>query len=181
MEKHFYFFRHGQTNENQLGKREGTGIDSFLTDTGKMQALKLADFLADKHLDVIYSSPFKRAIDTAQIVASKYKSIDILTDECLSEIAFGFWNIEDAKKQEKMNENYNKIRTCLEQIVLSDEYKNVAISSHGGVTRALCFVAGVKIGMIENCQCFHFLFENGEWKYMEEFSTDINVNNLSDL
>ena len=142
-----------------------------------MQALKLADFLADKHLDVIYSSPFKRAIDTAQIVASKYKSIDILTDECLSEIAFGFWNIEDAKKQEKMNENYNKIRTCLEQIVLSDEYKNVAISSHGGVTRALCFVAGVKIGMIENCQCFHFLFENGEWKYMEEFSTDIKVNN----
>ncbi len=180
MEKHFYFFRHGQTNENELGKREGLGTGAYLTDLGKCQAQKLSDFLKDKNLDVIYTSPYKRAVDTAEIIASKYKNLDIIPNNALCEIVFGFWGPCDEESKKRMENNYNKIQKFLKKIATSKKYKNIAVSSHGGVTRALCFAAGQKIEGIKNCECFHFLLKDNIFKYIETFDTGINVNNVSD-
>lgn len=45
----------------------------------------------------------------------------------------------------------------------------------------LCYACGEKLGEIKNCQCFHFVFDNGKWEFIEEFDTGITVQNKSDM
>ena len=176
MERHFYFFRHGQTNENKAGKREGTGIDAWLTKLGIIQAQQLSEFLKNKKIQVIYSSPYKRAIDTAEIVLKNYHNVDIITAESLKEAVFGFWYDENEIGKNTINDNFNRIKKYLEHIVESDNRKNIAIASHGGVTRALCFACGHKVYGIQNCECFHFILNKDSWKYIESFKPQLDTN-----
>lgn len=180
MIQHFYFFRHGQTNENEAGKKYGTTEESWLTPTGEKQAKKLGMFLSDKNIQVVYSSPLKRAVNTAKIAINNPK-IKIITDERLIEAAFGFWYAQDDEKQKHIMNNFYRIKSCLDDIIANDKHENIAIASHGGVTRALCYACGVEIGGIKNCQCFHFVLDNGSWKFIEEFETGIEVQNKSDM
>jgi broad specificity phosphatase PhoE len=84
--KEIYFIRHGQTDENSLGIRQGSEIDSELNELGRKQAKKSGKYLKkyrikDKKFDCILSSPLKRAIETAEIIGKeiKYsKKIEIL-------------------------------------------------------------------------------------------------------
>ena len=46
--KDFYLFRHGETEYNRLGLRQGQGIDAGLNETGRLQAQKLAVYLEEK-------------------------------------------------------------------------------------------------------------------------------------
>ena len=71
MKRHFYFFRHGQTNENKSGVTYGNALEAYLTDDGIAQAEKLGEYLSDKDIEVVYSSPLKRAIQTAEIAVTK--------------------------------------------------------------------------------------------------------------
>lgn len=181
MRQNFYFFRHGQTNENADGAREGNKVESFLTPTGLKQAKRLAEYLSDKNIDVIYSSPLKRAIKTAEIVAEYHPDVSIVVDEALIESAFGFWYNEDIIAQQRIDNNFNRIKGCLDKIVTEYSNKDIAISSHGGVTRALCYAAGLKAGNIKNCQCFHFVLDSGNWQFIDTFETGIDVVNKSDI
>ena len=162
MEQHFYFFRHGQTNENQTGERYGAGIDAYLTELGVKQAKKLSEFLADKNVELIYSSPYKRSIDTAKIAIKDCS--EIITNDALKEVAFGFWY-----SNQRINDNFNRIKNYFENIIASNKRKNIAISSHGGVTRALCWACGYKVEEIKNCQCFHFVLDDNGWQFIETF------------
>lgn len=38
MKRYFYFFRHGQTNENKSGATYGNALEAYLTDDGIAQA-----------------------------------------------------------------------------------------------------------------------------------------------
>ena len=67
--KDFYLFRHGETEYNRLGLRQGQGIDAGLNETGRLQAQKLAVYLEEKEIEVIYTSPLRRARQTAEIAA----------------------------------------------------------------------------------------------------------------
>ena len=180
MIRHFYFFRHGQTNENEAGARYGNQEESWLTQAGENQAKKLGSFLSDKNIKVVYSSPLKRAINTAKIAVNN-SNVKIITDERLIEAAFGFWYDKDDEKQKHIMDNFNRIKSCLDDIVSKDTHENIAIASHGGVTRALCWACGLKVGGIKNCQCFHFTLDNGVWKFIEDFETGIEVQNKSDI
>ena len=164
MKKNFYFFRHGQRN----------GIDeqSTLNKIGIAQAIKLAEFLNDKNVEIIYSSPLKRAQDTAKIAVNN-PDIEIIPDDRLIETAFGFWYSDTDEKQQQITKNFNRIKSCLDDILANDDHTNIAVASHGGVTRALCFACGEKIGEIKHCECFHFAFDNGYWKFIERFDTKI--------
>ena len=53
--KDFYLFRHGETEYNRLGLRQGQGIDAGLNETGRLQAQKLAVYLEEKEIEVIYT------------------------------------------------------------------------------------------------------------------------------
>jgi broad specificity phosphatase PhoE len=66
----FYFVRHGETPTNAAGVITGS-LDVDLTPRGREQALTAARALAGEPITGIYSSPLKRARDTAEpIVAS---------------------------------------------------------------------------------------------------------------
>lgn len=169
MKRNFYFFRHGQTNENSAGVRYGTGIDAYLTDLGRAQAEKLHEYFNDKNIQVVYSSPYRRAIDTAKIAIADDVNIEIITKDSLKEAIFWFWETEDEDKKKQINENFKIIKNCLDDIVKTDERPNIAIASHGGVTRALCFACGQRVDGIKNAQCFHFVLDENGWHYVETF------------
>ena len=97
------------------------------------------------------------------------------------ETTFGFWYGDRDEIQKRINDNFNRIKSCLDDIVANDTHNNIAIASHGGVTRALCYACGQKIGEIKNGQCFHFVLDNGAWQLIEVFDTGIVVHNKSDM
>jgi broad specificity phosphatase PhoE len=68
----FYFLRHGETDVNRLGLVSGQ-TDAELNDTGRGQARAAAQLLKDRGIGAIYSSPLKRALDTAGCVAEVLK------------------------------------------------------------------------------------------------------------
>ena len=89
MKRHFYFFRHGQTNENKAGATYGNRVNAYLTPDGIAQAEKLGQYLSDKNIEIVYSSPLRRAIETAKIAINN-PDTEIITDDRLIETTFGF-------------------------------------------------------------------------------------------
>ena len=71
MRKDFYIFRHGETDYNAQKRWQGQGIDIDLNKTGLKQAEDLAEKMQHLGLEIIYSSPLKRARQTAEFVAKK--------------------------------------------------------------------------------------------------------------
>lgn len=86
-----YLFRHGETDWNKNGSIQGQ-TDIPLNSTGIKQAQELAERLYDENIPIhkIYTSPQKRAKETALIVADKLK-LDCIEKEDLKEICFGLW------------------------------------------------------------------------------------------
>ena len=64
-----YIARHGETDWNLAHRLQGW-TDRPLDDTGRRQAMELAESLKGVHLDAIYSSTLSRSRDTAQAVAA---------------------------------------------------------------------------------------------------------------
>lgn len=89
MKTHFYLVRHGETDFNLQGIVQGRGVNTTLNDTGKQQANALAARFAQQAPDVIYSSPLKRAFETAQCVAETCGIGRIATDPDLEEMSWG--------------------------------------------------------------------------------------------
>ena len=67
MEKHIYFVRHGESEENLDGVYRGSSAQ--LTETGKEQAKLLAERIQRIGIDALIASPFARAHDTAVPIA----------------------------------------------------------------------------------------------------------------
>jgi phosphoserine phosphatase len=79
--------RHGETASN----RDGLGLglqDVPLTEKGRHQAEALAEALAGAKIDAVYSSPLRRALDTAQAIASRH-GLEVAVDEGLTEMDVG--------------------------------------------------------------------------------------------
>ena len=77
-----YIARHGETDWNALHRLQGW-TDRPLNETGRRQAVELADALKGIRLDAIYSSTLSRSRDTARTVAGStmtVKSLDGLRE-----------------------------------------------------------------------------------------------------
>ena len=83
----FYFLRHGETELNANRLVAGS-IDTELTAAGRQQARDAAEVLARCAIDGIYSSPLRRARDTAVPVAEKL-GLDVVIVPELSERHWG--------------------------------------------------------------------------------------------
>ncbi len=156
-----FVVRHGETEANKTGKLQGL-TDSPLTENGARQASELAGKLSGTRFDVIFSSPLKRALDTAKIIAQEVKT-DIQIEENLKEICYGDW--EGRKKsdlksnelwQERTSDKYNfrhpgeyagspgesyadiyeRVSTFFEGL-LDGQYDRVIVVTHLGVLRNL--------------------------------------------
>jgi phosphoserine phosphatase len=159
MIKTFYCFRHGQTDWNKLNKLQGCEIDLSLNEKGREQAGEIPHI----EIDIIYSSPLKRAFETAEIYNGKH-NVDIIIDEGFKEADFGDWTglgwgviqykyADTVKKIRSIDEKddscsfpngslkadvINTFITSLKNIGNKCEFNNIGVFSHG---RALYFVS----------------------------------------
>lgn len=148
--------RHGTTICNEGGALSGL-TDSILSERGKLQASKLADYLKDKNIDKIYTTPFSRTKETVDRLA-KIKTIQIEERCQLNEINFGdfeglpFKSIEErypeeVKKMinegfkykypngESLEDTFMRVKSELKKIIRDNENSTVLICSHGGTIR----------------------------------------------
>lgn len=88
MKKTIYVVRHGQTEYNKKGLVQGRRIDAPLDETGKKQALELAQWFSDKHLDAIHCSSLQRTYQTALPTANMH-GLSISAHKELDEMDYG--------------------------------------------------------------------------------------------
>ena len=156
--------RHGQTNWNVLGKIQGQ-TDIELNENGKKQAKEISEYIRNENIELIITSPLKRAKETAEIV-NKTLNVCIIEDERLMERCFGEYEgltKEDRLKLKERNPeindiwNYNKnisfntmetmhdfckrVYEFLEEIIKKYSDKNILLVTHGGTTLPLlCYL-----------------------------------------
>lgn len=100
-----YIFRHGQTIWNAARKIQGS-TDIDLTQEGIAMAKETAKAIENLELNAIYSSPLKRAYDTACILRGN-RSLEVIKDPRIRELSFGdlegtgFEHIQDPSIDEK--------------------------------------------------------------------------------
>lgn len=146
-----YFIRHGLTSYNEKSIIQGR-IDLDLSPNGVKQIKEIAkNNSIIKNIDIIFSSPLKRAIETSNILNKEIKK-DIIIDKRIIERNFGLlegktWEYKDhLKKIQKDNFiKKNNIETDIEikkrvysfLNFLKEKYynQNVLIVSHGGLNR----------------------------------------------
>lgn len=80
--------RHGQTEYNRDHKLDGQ-FDTKLTDLGRDQARVLAEFLANEEIDITYSSPLSRSVDTADAITAHHPGIPYVQVDAFREIDCG--------------------------------------------------------------------------------------------
>lgn len=81
--------RHGRTASNVARVYAGRS-DEPLDDTGRAQAREAAERLRGEGVASLYSSPLRRARETAQIMASAL-GVPVSVDDALTEMALGPW------------------------------------------------------------------------------------------
>lgn len=114
-----------------------------LTEEGKSDCSVVVEFLKDKDIDVFYSSPYKRSLDTIGDAAKSFKK-EIITDERLREREKGpdgnnhgmfqkRWN--DHNYHEQGGESIAMVQerniTALNEILLENDGKRIVIGTHG--------------------------------------------------
>lgn len=102
-----YITRHGETTWNLEGRFQGHQ-NSELTERGYLQAKNLGQVLDEEKIDLIISSPLKRAQETAKAACGSRKIPIIILDQ-LKELSLGKWEgqkLSDLKEREA--EQYQK-------------------------------------------------------------------------
>jgi broad specificity phosphatase PhoE len=92
--------RHGETDWN-AGEIFRGRADVALNETGLKQADKLGEYLSGEKIDVIYASPLKRAIKTAEAIAAR-QGLEICITPNLNDIDCGEWEgrtLEEVKEK----------------------------------------------------------------------------------
>jgi broad specificity phosphatase PhoE len=81
--------RHGETEWNRQEVFRGR-LDVDLNDTGRRQAELLGEHLSKVKLDAVYSSPLKRALETADRIARHHR-LEVQTAQGLIDFDYGEW------------------------------------------------------------------------------------------
>ncbi|MCD6507567.1 histidine phosphatase family protein [Candidatus Poribacteria bacterium] len=96
--------RHGETAWNVREVFRGR-IDVELNETGVKQAELLGEYLSHENILAVYSSPLKRALKTAEMIA-KHHDIDVEITEGLMDLDFGEWQ---GLPHETVKEGYGEL------------------------------------------------------------------------
>lgn len=190
MNKEIYLFRHGETDANKERRWQGCSINLPLNDVGIAQAKAVGDKLKEAKLEVIFSSPLKRALQTAEIVAESL-SVPVIVKDDFREGCFGkaegmpitelneLWPDITEKwlnsKEldvcfpggESKQQIQNRMLKALNNLV-KEEYQVMGVVTHGAATRNLLLGLGVKQVEIPNGAVFHFIHQDGRWQIAPE-------------
>lgn len=161
-------------------KAEGQASDAQLTAIGAEQAEKLAEFLSDKDINFIISSPYERAYRTIKPLSDKI-GVEIALDERLTERVLSEKNHPDWR--DMLRKTYDNLDICYEGgessktamsraisvvlEVLNSENKNIVLVSHGNLISLLLKHFDERIGYKEweslsNPDVFHLTFSAEE-------------------
>ena len=106
MVKNFYIFRHGQSSYNLEGRIQGHTNNSVLTNQGIDEAHNAASLLQDKKIEIVVSSPLRRAKQTGSIV-SKMIKVPLQYDDRFTEVNVGIAEgLHYTKAQQKFGDLY---------------------------------------------------------------------------
>lgn len=152
-----FLVRHGETEWNRLGKFQGCQ-DIDLSREGIVQAEYLSKRF-NTNFDYIYTSPLKRAVQTATIIASN-KEIEPMIISELREINFGEWEgltLKEISSQfpkefsEWKNDKVEgpmcggdlsikkaslRAKNAIEEIAIKNKEKRILIVAHGGIIKS---------------------------------------------
>ena len=188
--------RHGETDWNKNGLLQGSSDFAKLNNVGKKQAKALGKALLKFNVDIIYSSPLKRASETAEII-NKILKKEIVFDDALKERGWGDWEGRDAAVEflrlEKMDirtrfnfmppngESWKEFEIRLiksvEKIVENNNDKRVLIVTHGGSIRALVPV----IKKVPREQTLHLKFANTSISIFKLNKDDVEEELINDI
>ncbi len=99
--------RHGQTEWNKEGENRLQGRkDIELSEEGKEQAKKLALRLKDHNIELIFTSPSKRTLETSKEIKKFHPKAEIIIDNDLKELDFG---ILEGLTNKEIQEKYKEI------------------------------------------------------------------------
>ncbi|MBR1604674.1 MAG: histidine phosphatase family protein [Alphaproteobacteria bacterium] len=194
MLKNFYIFRNGQSSYNLAGRLQGQSNDSVLTEKGITQAIGTAKFLQDKNIDIVISSPQRRAKQTGRIVAETLNK-QIQYDSRLIEANLGVADGMPINKLSKKNadvlrqwrdcqsrddhtrfergESRKELRTrvlAALQDFANSPYQNMAVSSHNfSIIEALHSLQIAK-NELDNGEIVHLQYDGNNWKYVQSLN-----------
>ena len=135
---------------------EGTAADPELAELGHEQSRALADYLEGEHIDVLYVSPLRRALQTAEPVSARL-GLDAIVDDELAEFdrhSHFYIPIEELKqeKDERWDDLIEGrwgadgevdpdtfkavVVEAVERVIKTHPGQTVAIVCHGGVINA---------------------------------------------
>lgn len=152
-----YLMRHGESTVNLARRLTCRQFEGDLTEKGKNQAQKAADWLIDKKIKYLYTSPFHRAEQSAAVMGdtlglSAKIDVDLCEIDCgdlegktdddswmLWRKAFDAWLKGDWEARfpggESLREAFTRYSRILLQAASTDE--NTVLVTHGGITRAI--------------------------------------------
>lgn len=152
------FVRHGESEGNMSGRFNGS-LDFPLTERGKIQAVKTAEYLDKYKIDKVYASDLLRAKETAEIIA-KRQNLKITERKALREInggdfegvvyeelyerfpvEFKIWRNDlgncKCPNGESIRELLNRFNTEVLEIAKNNNDKTVLIGTHAMPIRAM--------------------------------------------
>jgi len=97
----WYFVRHGEIESNTKKIYAGWS-DEALTEKGIQQAKEAAEELTGLEISSIYTSPLKRAVQTAEIIGGFLKKSPIL-NESFKELRLGKW---EGRSEREIQRNF---------------------------------------------------------------------------
>ncbi|MEX2033030.1 MAG: class I tRNA ligase family protein [Candidatus Colwellbacteria bacterium] len=196
----FFVLRHGEAEHNLKGMLasgpEDNGRISHLTEKGRREAEAAAKKLAGKKIDVIFTSPYKRAMETAEIIARSIKA-EVMSDNRLREIDAGEFNwktieeyhgfftgpLERFIKAPQGGETWAEVRRRVFGFILDVngryENKNILIVGHNGPN----WLLDLAVRQLKDEDIFGLPgFAVGEWReinlkslpYTEEGEVDLH-------
>jgi len=134
--------------------------DPELSDDGLAQANHLADYLGVEPIHAIYSSPMRRAVQTAAPLAARLGLPVTVVDDVAEydRLSSAYVPVEELKAtndprwQEMLDDSWadrdetrtefaDRIEAALEKVIAEHRSQNVAVVCHGGVIN--CFLARV--------------------------------------
>lgn len=173
----FFVARHGQTLWNVQNKVCGIS-DVELTEKGIEQAKHLADEVKNFNIDVVMSSPLKRAVETSKIIADA-NNIPLQIEETFVEQNYGIYEGVDrandsflANKRnfayrypngESMMQVAYRVYGTIDRIKNECQNKNILIISHGGI----CRIIRTYFKNMTNDEFFNYTLENGKLEKYE--------------
>lgn len=161
-----YFIRHGENKANITKEFSYRKVDYPLTEKGQIQSKQTAEYFINKPIDTIFTSPLKRAIETANYIGIKInKEPKIIEEFC--ELNVG--DMEDMPPDEKSwgiyqkvaaewlsgnvkfsfpnGENYNDVinrfTRGLKSIINPETDQNIIVVGHGSI---------FTVGIINTCK-----------------------------